>query len=399
MQGKSSPRIAFYSHDTMGLGHIRRNILLASDVLNRLPDTEILLISGVRESGAFHLPKGADSVTLPTYLKTPEGHYRPRSLGSNVDHLVNLRKNIIYAALDAFDPDIAIIDNVPRGAMSELNPSLPMLKKKNTHLILGLRDIIDDPREVQRQWEKLDNTSAIRNYFSSVWVYGDCNFYDLSQAYHFDDDVKQKTSFIGYLDATRRPRLPTSADDATSRHHAPYALCVVGGGQDGFQLAQTFAQAHFPSGMTGILVTGAMMPKVEYDKLQVMAGKRHHLQVLRFVPEPLELLRRAECVIAMGGYNTITEILSFHKRALIVPRTHPRREQWIRARLLAEKQLVSCLHPQTLTLSAINTWLAAKTPSPEPRDILNFNGLETFTLRIENLLQAKRTELLQRKVG
>ena len=76
-----APRIAFYSHDTMGLGHIRRNMLLAQSVLQSYPDMEVLLLSGVRESGAFKLPTGADSVTLPTYFKTPQGQYVPRSLG------------------------------------------------------------------------------------------------------------------------------------------------------------------------------------------------------------------------------------------------------------------------------------------------------------------------------
>lgn len=41
----------------------------------------------------------------------------------------------------------------------------------------------------------------------------------------------------------------------------------------------------------------------------------------------------AEClgVASMGGYNTFCEILSFDKRALIVPRRTPRLEQTIRA--------------------------------------------------------------------
>jgi predicted glycosyltransferase len=36
-------------------------------------------------------------------------------------------------------------------------------------------------------------------------------------------------------------------------------------------------------------------------------------------------------IVAMGGYNTFCEILSFDKPALIVPRTEPRLEQYIRA--------------------------------------------------------------------
>jgi predicted glycosyltransferase len=45
----------------------------------------------------------------------------------------------------------------------------------------------------------------------------------------------------------------------------------------------------------------------------------------------------------MGGYNTFCEILSFDKPALIVPRTLPRMEQFIRARRAAELGLVSVL--------------------------------------------------------
>ena len=42
-------------------------------------------------------------------------------------------------------------------------------------------------------------------------------------------------------------------------------------------------------------------------------------------------MERAAGVVAMGGYNTFCEILSFDKKALIVPRTRPRLEQFIRA--------------------------------------------------------------------
>ena len=40
---------------------------------------------------------------------------------------------------------------------------------------------------------------------------------------------------------------------------------------------------------------------------------------------------KAAAIVAMGGYNTFCEILSLDKRALIVPRTRPRLEQYIRA--------------------------------------------------------------------
>lgn len=391
------PRIVFYSHDTMGLGHIRRNLLLASELLIAIPEAEVLLISGIHESGSFHLPKGADIITLPTYFKTAEGEYHPRSLGKDVQRLISLRADIIQAAMKTFKPDVFIVDNVPRGAMSELDRILPILVKNGTHLVLGLRDIVDDPATVRRQWDKLNNIETIRNYFSSIWIYGDKSFYNLAQAYHFDGDICQKISFLGYLDATRRPRQPAKPQVIVPGIRQPYALCLVGGGQDGFALATTFVKATFPTGMMGVLITGSMMPAEQREELQKIAAKRHDLLVVRFVAEPLELLRQAECLVTMGGYNTTTEILSFHKRALIVPRVTPRQEQWLRASRLAEMQLVSCLHPDRLSQPLLNHWLAEQSTPQNPRHVLNFNGLGTFTHKVKALFQSNSTVAKTRK--
>ena len=51
----------------------------------------------------------------------------------------------------------------------------------------------------------------------------------------------------------------------------------------------------------------------------------------------------------MGGYNTSCEILACGRRALIVPRIIPRREQLIRAQRLSELGAVDVLHPQALS--------------------------------------------------
>lgn len=380
------PRLAFYSHDTVGLGHIRRNMLLANTVLAAEKNAEIVLINGVRESGMFYFPQGMDSITLPNYLKSSDGEYHPRSLGNNVQRLVSLRASIIKASLDSFGPDVVVVDNVPRGAMGELNAVLLTLKKRKVQLILGLRDIIDEPETVQRQWLKEDNVSAIRNYYSAVWVYGDETVYDLTHAYNLPDDIKRKVSFMGYLDATRQPQRPAAMDNALPSVSSPYILCTVGGGQDGFQLAEAFAQARFPTGVAGILMTGTMMPPAEYTLLQSIAARRHDLHIIRFVANPLLLLQKAHSVIAMGGYNTTIEILSLHKRALMVPRISPRQEQWIRASRLAQLNVVSCIHPEKLTPQLLSAWLSSDWQPANPRDCLRLDGLDTFANKIKSLL-------------
>ena len=378
-------RIAFYSHDTMGLGHVRRNMLLAQSVLEAHPDADVLLLSGVRESGAFKLPQGADSVTLPTYFKTSEGKYIPRSLGNDITRLVKIRKEIISAALDAFEPDIVIIDNVPRGAMNELDNILPELASRGTHIILGVRDIIDEPEAVLNQWEKLKNIEIIRLYFSEIWVYGDPNLYDFIKEYRLPEDICEKLRYVGYLDQTRRNET-RGLDNIISEVKSPYALCAVGGGQDGFELARAFVQARLPEGWNGLLIAGALMPGQQREQLHALAGARQDIKVIDFVPEPLKIMRNAECIISMGGYNTTTEILSFNKHALIVPRIIPRTEQWIRASRLAEMGVIDCLHPKDLTPQALSEWLASRKTKLNARDVLRFDGLDRIVNEIQAIL-------------
>ncbi|WP_205680223.1 glycosyltransferase family protein [Brenneria salicis] len=363
-------------------------MLLTQAVLTLLPAAEILLITGVREAAQFPLPKGTDIVTLPTYLKTPDGNYRPRALGKDIKRLVCLRSDIIHAAMSAFEPDMVVVDNVPRGAMSELDTILPVLAAKGTEMVLGLRDIIDHPDAVQRQWAKLGNMDAIRNYFTQVWVYGDADFYDLTRQYGFDAELTRKVTFMGYLDAAKRLQgiTPTSAACPID---APYALCMLGGGQDGYALAEAFVHARLPAGRTGMLITGSMMPPEEREQLRQWVNQRDDMTMAAFVPEPLELMRRAERIVSMGGYNTVMEILALEKTALIIPRVAPRQEQWIRATKLAERNLVTCLAPEALSPAVIQRWLAQPQNYANPRDILNFKGLEQVAMQVADVFRTK----------
>ncbi len=101
-------------------------------------------------------------------------------------------------------------------------------------------------------------------------------------------------------------------------------LCQVGGGQDGASLAEAFVQARFPEGTVGLLLTGPYLPADVRAHIRRVAAEQPRLRILEFVTEPSRLLRCADRVIAMGGYNAVCEVLSFGKTALIVPRIHPR---------------------------------------------------------------------------
>ena len=68
-----------------------------------------------------------------------------------------------------------------------------------------------------------------------------------------------------------------------------------------------------------------------------------NVEAITFEANIEPLIQAAAGIVAMGGYNTFCEILSFDKPALIIPRTVPRMEQFIRADRAQELGLVRML--------------------------------------------------------
>ncbi|MFT3691066.1 glycosyltransferase family protein [Paenirhodobacter sp.] len=375
-------RVVLYSHDTLGFGHWRRNLLLAQ-ALRRLPEApQILMIAGMHEAGAFALPEGVDVLTLPAYGKDGTGAYRARSLGLDVKELAGLRAVSIHAAVAAFDPDLLIVDNVPRGAQGELDPTLSMLRARgHARIVLGLRDVIDSAETVRRQWLQSRNFRALRRWFDEVWIYGDPEFYNLIAEYGFGAELDARARFMGYLDQRERLAVPPAPV------RAPYILCTVGGGRDGARICDAFARATLPAGHRGILIAGSQMPPAERAALRARIAARGDIEMIDFLPEPLPLIAGAARVITMGGYNTVTEVLSFGVPTLIVPRIRPRLEQMLRAERLARRGLIGLIDPDRLTPETLSAWLAGPAPRTDlARGVLNMGGLDAVRRRAAEIL-------------
>ncbi len=75
-----APRILLYSHDTFGLGHLRRNLAIAGRLSHALPGVSLLLLSGSQAVQQFVLPPGADIIKLPTVTKLGHEHYVAQGL-------------------------------------------------------------------------------------------------------------------------------------------------------------------------------------------------------------------------------------------------------------------------------------------------------------------------------
>jgi predicted glycosyltransferase len=378
-------RIALYSHDTMGLGHTRRNLLIAQSFAKANVPVSVLLIGGMNEATHFAKPAYVDYLTLPSLHKNQSGTYSARSLELSLEEISELRSSVIWKALKSFKPDVLLVDNVPRGANNELKLSLKKLRKRSdTKIILGLRDILDDSEKTKQEWERLNNEKVIARYYDGVWVYGDSKVFNPVTEYGFSETTAQKVRYLGYFD--HRVRLEYSTRVSVDMPPQPFILCQVGGGQDGVKLAESFAQAIFPKGHVGVLITGPFMPAESKQRLQTLAAQRTDLVTHEFLAEPTQLLQQASSVVAMGGYNTVYEALSFEKSLLIVPRVEPRKEQLVRAERLQSLGLAAYMHPNDLSPETLTAWLQKESEAPKfIHKRFNFNALENLRRELQQL--------------
>lgn len=385
-------RIITYSAGMVGLGHFRRSLLVARALVGSSLQPSVLMIGGSGEATAFDVPEGVDCLALPAIRKDPAGARRPRQLDIPLDDLVALRSSTIRSAVEAFEPDVLLVDHLPWGAGHELRDTLELIRTLGlTRVVLGLRDVLNDPETVRVDWGRADNETAIREFYSAIWIYGDPRVYDVGKECGFPREIRRKIRFLGYLDQRAHlGSVPPEAVDPLALLNlppGPLILCLVGGGDDGGPVAEAFARAALPAGANGVIVAGPYMSARALCELQRLAAARPRMRVVRFSPDPIALLERADRVVAMGGYNTVGEILCFDKDALIVPRATRRREQTIRAERLRDLGLIDLLDPNCLTAGALSDWLARpRAPRPRARDVMDFGGLTRLPQLLNDLL-------------
>jgi len=340
---KQDVRVLIYSHDTFGLGHLRRCRTIAHSLVEHHKDMSVIILTGSPIIGSFNFRARVDFVRVPGVIKLRSGDYTPLNLLIDLDETLAMRASIIEHTAAIFDPDIFIVDKEPLGLRGEASATLRMLKERGTTLVLGLRDIMDEPALLAPEWERKKVLPALRDLYDQIWIYGLPQICNPLEGISLPQSVQHKMTYTGYLHRT----LPqTPGTPILQKISSPYMLVTTGGGGDGEEIVDWVLRAYeedpqipYPA----LLVLGPFMHsdcQVEFIR---RAGRLKNVEALTFDTRLEHLMKSALGVVAMGGYNTFCEILSFDKRALIIPRTRPRMEQYLRARLSSDHGLVSML--------------------------------------------------------
>ncbi len=338
-------RILMYSHDTFGLGHLRRCRAIAHALVGQFKGVHVLIISGSQIAGAFDFKARVDFVKIPSVIKLYNGEYT--SIGRHIDihETLEWRKEIIRSTAASFDPDLFIVDKEPLGLKGELLPTLEMLKQRGCRLVAGLRDVMDDALSLSAEWARSDTLNLMDRYYDDVWIYGPAGFWNPLAGLPVPAGLKKRLCYTGFLRRETPVVLRASLDSLPDR----YILATAGGGGDGAPLmtAVLAGQArskgqHLPL----VLVLGPFMLTQDRERIRALAADVPDVHLIDFHPQTELLLAMASGVISMAGYNTFCEILSLDRPALLVPRVRPRQEQLIRARRAAELGLVTTMMPE-----------------------------------------------------
>lgn len=354
MKTTKTYNILMYSHDTFGLGHIRRTMAIATHL--RSPNTNILILTGSPLAGRFSFPQQIDFVRIPGMIKKTNEEYLPLSIKINPRHALDIRQSIIKATAKTFQPHLFIVDKEPLGLKKEVLPTLKWMRRNqpDTRTVLGLRDIMDDAETVKKSWKKKGVYEILDTLYSEVWTYGIRDFYNPIEEYDIPENISQKMQFTGYI-----PRKVPNIEEVKKekqrnsiREGQKLVVITTGGGGDGYPVMDAFLSMlesqKRPFPFASILITGPFMPRRKRAKIFKRARKLGIL-AFHFYRHMEKILAAADLVVCMGGYNTLCELMSQKTVTLLIPRETPRKEQLIRAKCFHRNNLVEYIPWDTLS--------------------------------------------------
>ena len=371
-------RVLIYSHDSFGLGHLRRCRAIAHALVDRFKGLHVLIVCGSQIAGAFDFRARVDFVKVPSVIKLYNGEYTSISEHIDIAETIELRKALILCTAQSFKPDIMIVDKEPFGLHEELKPTLSFLKSSGCVLALGLRDVMDAPHLLDAEWARKGMVHKIETFFDQLWVYGPEDFYDPLEGLSIPQTIRNRVQWTGYLHRD----IPGLASRGPVSMPQGGLLVTAGGGGDGAELFRQVVGAYAHDATLtnpALLVLGPFMSTEDRDDIRRRASTIPALSIVDFDNRMEALMDECAAVVSMGGYNTFCEILSLNKNALLVPRIHPRQEQFIRARRAAELGLIDMLHPSEADdpakMAAALHALAARKPRDKGRYVADMTGL------------------------
>ncbi|QDU65084.1 glycosyltransferase family protein [Engelhardtia mirabilis] len=331
-------RFLLYSHDSFGLGHLRRSLNLARRLTASFPGASAVVATGSPCATHFVLPPRVEVVKLPSVGKAEGGAYAPRFLPGSMERVSSVRRALLTSLWESWQPHCLIVDHQVTGLCDEILGLLQRAAADGVRTILGVRDVIDAPDRVAQEWGRESIRWALSEAYDRVCVYGSPEVFDVREAYPFPPELGRRLEYVGYVVRQEARPCPEPIPDLE-----PEVLLTTGGGEDGECriLAYLEALRLSPADWRSTIVLGPMLAPEAERRVRIAAHGLRGIEVHRFCEDLPRRMSRADAVVAMAGYNTVAELLSSGRPTVLMPRRQPRLEQQVRADALERLGLVT----------------------------------------------------------
>lgn len=389
--GPRATKVCIYSHDTFGLGHLRRNLAIADQLLRSDECFDVWLLSGSPVIRQWTLPAGLHVQPLPPVVKVGADRYAARLPGQMFGLTKGYREALIMKLVEEQRPDVFLVDHAPAGMNGELLSTLALLRNEmpETRTILGLRDILDAPVTVRRSWRAQEIHELIEHAYDDVFVYGSERLFDVVSSYGLTGLVAQRVKYCGYVVGRCRVEQLQGAPtgrvcwDSSRSANRPVVLVTAGGGGDGYLLMCAYLQGLCTgksNSFQSVIVTGPLMPREQIAELEALVMGRTDVQIVDYTTDLVPSIRAADLVVSMAGYNTSVELLAARKKAILVPRCAPREEQKLRAQMLEGLGLFTAVRADGELAASLVRQVPAALSAPMPAahswGAVDLNGAE-----------------------
>ena len=395
------PSVLFYCHDTYGIGHLKRAFKLGRFLSLRWPGMTQLIVTSSASVLTDAVGDGIDYVKLPSVRRLPSSTgellYVPRVLPISSDDQTAMRRDMLLGIVHRFHPDLLVVDHTPAGLAGELTPSLLHLRASSldTRFVAGFRDIVGDPPRVRAAWARDGVHELLDDLYDRILVYGEAEVFDLVAEIGLSAGAAAKVRYTGYLGRVAEDAAPSETREQLGLPSGPLVLATAGGGADGASVLGVMLEAlgRWPerARFHCLLVGGPLMSADDRRRLRAMLPSGGPVRFIDHVDDLDPYVAAADVVVSRGGYNTVSEILSFGRPAVIVPREMINgvvdAEQLLRAGMLERRRLAHVIRERDLTasrlLEAVNALLEAPRPASKP---LRLDGLSVVAAEIQTLL-------------
>ncbi len=366
----TAPKVMIYVQHLLGIGHIRRASVIAKAVAARGGDC--VFVSGGLPQPDLDLG-GARLEQLPPAFCRDERFELLDESGAPIDEAWKAaRRERLLALFERERPDALMIEQFPFGRRALRFELLPLLDRARSsadapRIYGSIRDVL--ARRFKPEKERWV-VETIERYFDAILVHGDPAFIPFETSFPAAAEIQEKLRYTGYVVAGDGPPAGVAPSGEV--------LVSTGGGTVGGPLMEAALAARPLSRLAGApwrILAGHGYPEAAFQALRAKAqegeaGRGETGQgviVERARPDFDRLLAACRLSVSLAGYNTTLEVLQTGVPAVLLPYAAGEEgEQLLRARLLAERGLVTLLPPDELSpeslAAAIDAALAKGAP-------------------------------------